>query len=104
MYIVMLDYQDVDAVDRLMGEHVRFLEECFRAEVFLAAGRRNPRTGGVILALAPGREDLEEIMAHDPIVREGAATFEIVEFRTSLHHPVLEVVADDGTRTIRPRD
>ena len=100
MYIVMIDYTDVDRVDALMREHVRFLEECFRADVFLAAGRRNPRTGGVILARSPSREDLDEILRHDPFVREGAATYEIVEFRTSLYHPVLADFADAGTHSV----
>lgn len=100
MYIVMLSYSDVDRVDALMREHVRFLEKGFRAGVFLAAGRRNPRTGGVILARSPSRGDLEEVLGHDPFVREGAATFEIVEFRTSLHHPALAGFADEGTRVV----
>ena len=106
MYIVLLHYIDVDQVDALMREHVRFLEQGFRAGVFLTAGRRNPRVGGVILACAKSAGDLEEVMGHDPFVREGAATIEIVEFRTSLYHPTLAEFADRGTRAVavEPRD
>ena len=60
-----------------------------------------PRTGGVILATARTRGDLEDVMSHDPFVREQAATFEIVEFRTSLHHPALAPFADARTRRAR---
>lgn len=102
MFVVLLKYEKpLPEIDRLMSEHVTFLEECFRAGVFLAAGRRVPREGGVILAVAPTREDLDEIMSHDPFVREGAATYEIVEFRASLHHEALKPFADRGTRTLR---
>ena len=101
MFVVVLDYRKpLEEVDRLMPEHVAFLEECYRAGVFVACGRKVPRTGGVILALSPSREDLETILSHDPFVREGVATFEIIEFRTSLHHPAFAVFADAGTRAV----
>ena len=102
MFVVTLRYaRPLDEIDGLMKDHVRFLEECYRAGVFLASGRQVPRTGGVILAVAASREDIETIMGHDPFVREGAATVEITEFRTSLHHPALAPFADPGTRVVR---
>ena len=88
-------------IDRRMREHVAFLDECYRAGVFLASGRQVPRKGGVILAVSPSREDLETVMRHDPFVRDGLASFEIVEFRTSLHHPALAPFADPRTRAVR---
>ena len=79
MFVIVLEYRKPLAeVDRLMPEHVAFLEECYRAGAFVACGRQVPRKGGVILALSPSREDLEMIMSHDPFVREGVASFEII--------------------------
>ena len=102
MFLVRLNYEaPLAEIDRLMPAHVRFLEECFRAGVFVAAGRQVPRTGGIILARAAPLRDLEEVMRHDPFVVEGAATFEITEFRTSLHHPGFAPFADKGTRPVR---
>ena len=46
-------------------------------------------------------EDLEEIVQLDPFVVEGAASYEIVEFRTSQHHSALAPFADPGTRAVR---
>ncbi len=69
--------------------------------VFLASGRQVPRTGGVILAVAPSRADLETVMQHDPFIAEKLARYEIIEFRTSLHHPALAPFADPGTRAAR---
>lgn len=101
MFVILLEYEKpLDEIDRLMPEHVAFLRRCYRAGVFLASGRQVPREGGVILAVAPKRADLEEILEADPFVREGAASFRIVEFRTSLHHEALAPFADPGTRPV----
>jgi uncharacterized protein YciI len=102
MFLVLLTYErPLAEIDRKMNAHVAFLEECYRAGVFLASGRQVPRRGGVILAVAPSREDLERVMQQDPFVSEGLARYEIVEFRTSLHHPALARFADPRTRTVR---
>ena len=102
MFVVTLTYvASLDEIDRRMKDHVAFLEECFRAGVFVACGRQVPRNGGVILAVGPDRSDIETIMQHDPFIRENLATFEVLEFRTSLHHPALAPFADEGTRSVR---
>lgn len=102
MFVVLLTYQrPLAEIDRTMRAHVTFLEEGYRAGLFLASGRQVPRQGGVILALAASRDALEAFMQRDPFVREGLARFEIVEFRTSLHHPALSRFADPGTRAVR---
>ena len=84
MFVVLLTYEKPLAeVDRLMKEHMRFLQEQYDAGIFVASGRRVPRTGGVILARGTDKGTLEEIMARDPFVREGAARFEVIEFNAS---------------------
>lgn len=102
MFLVLLTYERPLAdIDRRMRAHVAFLEEGYREGVFLASGRQVPRTGGVILAVAKSRVELDGWMQRDPFVREGLARFEIVEFRTSLHHPALAPFADPGTRAVK---
>ena len=84
MFVVLLTYQKpLGEIDRLMKDHVRFLQQQYDAGVFVASGRRVPRTGGVILAHGTDKPGLEAIMARDPFVREGAATFEVIEFTPS---------------------
>ena len=101
MFVVVLTYRrPLAEIDRRMRAHVAFLEEGYRAGLFLASGRQVPRKGGVILARAPSLEELARIIEHDPFVAEGLASFEIVEFRTSLHHPALARFADGGTRAV----
>jgi uncharacterized protein YciI len=102
MFVIVLTYtKPLAEVDRLMRSHVAFLEEGYRSGLFLASGRQVPRRGGVILAVARDRTSLEAVMEQDPFVREGAATFEVLEFRTSLHHPALVPFADADTRVVR---
>lgn len=102
MFVVLLTYErPLDEIDRMMRAHVAFLEEGYRAGMILTSGRQVPRQGGVILAVAPSREAVESFMQRDPFVREKLATFEIVEFRTSLHHPALSRFADPKTRAVR---
>lgn len=102
MFVVLLTYtRPLAEIDRTMRAHVEFLEAGYRLGLFLASGRQLPRRGGVILATASNREVVETVMQQDPFVRDGLATFEVVEFRTSLHHPALSRFADAGTRAVR---
>ncbi|EFL51433.1 YCII-related protein [Solidesulfovibrio fructosivorans JJ]] len=85
MFVVLLTYEKgLDVIDALLAEHIRFLEAQYAAGVFLLSGRREPRTGGVILARCENREALLAILARDPFWREGAARYEVVEFVPSM--------------------
>jgi uncharacterized protein YciI len=102
MFVVLLTYKrPLVEIDAAMQAHVAFLEEAYRAGNFIASGRQVPRQGGVILAVAKSRDEIESLMRRDPFVRQGLANFEIVEFRTSLHHPALARFADPRTRAVR---
>jgi uncharacterized protein YciI len=49
----------------------------------LISGRKIPRDGGIILALANSRDELEGIMREDPFCKDGLAEFRVIEFRAS---------------------
>ena len=90
MYIVSLHYTAaLDAVDALIPEHVRWLEAAYADGLFLASGRKVPRTGGVILARAMPRAELEQRLAQDPFARHGVANYSITEFVPSMTSPAL---------------
>ena len=98
MFVVLLTYvKPLADVDRHMRAHMKFLAEHYAAKTFIASGRQVPRTGGVILARAASKAALVEIMENDPFCRNGVATFEVVEFRTSQHDPVFAPFADGAT-------
>jgi uncharacterized protein YciI len=51
MFIVTLTYlKPVEEVDALMAGHIEWLKKGYDDGLFIASGRRVPRTGGVILA------------------------------------------------------
>ena len=51
---------------------------------FLASGRKIPRNGGVILAKAQSREELDEILKQDPFNQNNLADYEVIEFVPSM--------------------
>lgn len=67
MYIVSLTYhRPIADVDSHLEGHIAWLKKYFQDGTFIASGRKNPRTGGVILAKGIDRARLDAILAEDP--------------------------------------
>ncbi|SJL84537.1 YciI family protein [Vibrio palustris] len=80
MFIISLDYQvPLEEVNRFIPEHIDYLNEQYDLGHFQLSGRKNPRTGGVILATLKDRKVLEEILTQDPFHRENIATYQVTE-------------------------
>jgi uncharacterized protein YciI len=81
--LILINYVvPLDEVDRTMKAHIAWLERGYDEGLFLLSGRRNPRTGGVIVCR--GRKaEVEALAASDPFVTSGAATIEVIEFNAS---------------------
>ena len=81
MFIVLLNYiKPMGEIERLAPEHRAYAARQYANGNFLLSGRKEPRTGGIILAQAGSRAELEQILDGDPFRREAAATYEVVEF------------------------
>jgi uncharacterized protein YciI len=88
MFIVSLTYRKPLAdVDRFIAEHREFLARYYASGAFLLSGRKEPRTGGVILADCPTRADLERILAEDPFWQNEIASYDITEFVPTMGAP-----------------
>ena len=84
MFVIELIYKaDLGEIDARMAAHVRFLKKYYAAGNFLVSGRKIPRDGGIILAVAKSRRDIEAIVKADPFCAHGLADFRIIEFRAS---------------------
>ena len=84
MFIVTLTYlKPVEDVDALMPDHIAWLEEGYASGLFVASGRRVPRTGGVILARSGDAAGLQAFLSRDPFAVHEAARFDVVEFVAS---------------------
>ncbi len=85
MFVILLSYiKPLLEVDRFVEEHKKFLERYYASGHFLLSGRREPRTGGIILAKAGTRAEIENIVLNDPFNREHIAEYEIIEFLPSM--------------------
>lgn len=90
MFILTLTYTvPLDAVDAHIAPHMAWVAEGYEKGIFLASGRKEPRTGGVILAHGQ-RDGLAALVATDPFVIAGVAQYEITELVLSRTAPGLE--------------
>jgi uncharacterized protein YciI len=84
MFVIELIYKATLAeIDATMKAHVGFLKKYYAAGNFLVSGRKIPRDGGIIVAVAKNREQIDAIVREDPFVQRGLADFRIIEFRAS---------------------
>lgn len=80
MFIVSLEYQvSLEEVDLFIPEHVEFLNKQYELGHFQLSGRKNPRTGGVILSTLSNRKKLDMLLTEDPFYRENIAKYEVIE-------------------------
>jgi uncharacterized protein YciI len=85
MFIVSLNYKcDIEEVEKYLDDHVSYLKQEYSNGNFIASGRKNPRTGGVILSCVKDRDELEVILKRDPFDRAGIAEYDITEFIPSM--------------------
>jgi len=90
MFILSLTYTaPLSEVDEHIEPHMAWVAKGYEAGLFLASGRKEPRTGGAILARGD-RAALEALSATDPFVVAGVAQYDIVELVLSRTAPGLE--------------
>ena len=88
MFAVILTYRvDFPQIDPHVGAHLEWLDRGYAAGHFVMSGRRQPRTGGVIIARQMDRSSLDRILDSDPFRQHGLADYDIVEFVASKVHP-----------------
>jgi uncharacterized protein YciI len=88
MFVIDLHYVvPLEKLDEHMEDHVRYLRKYYKRNIFIASGRKVPRTGGIILARTESKEKILEILREDPFFKYQLATFTVTEFQTSQMHP-----------------
>ncbi|MEQ8364662.1 MAG: YciI family protein [Cyclobacteriaceae bacterium] len=88
MFIINLHYVvPLEELDAHMTDHVKYLHKYYKQDVFVASGRKVPRTGGIILAVGKSKEEIDKILSEDPFHIHGLAEFTVTEFLTSQSHP-----------------
>ncbi|HCM75665.1 MAG TPA: GTP cyclohydrolase [Cytophagales bacterium] len=91
MFIINLHYiVPLEELDVHMSAHVRYLSKYYKQNVFVASGRKVPRTGGIILAMGKTKTEINQIIEEDPFHIHQLAEFTVTEFLTSQQHPELK--------------
>lgn len=90
MFVLELTYTGgTERADELMEAHLAWVDAGYAAGVFIASGRKNPRDGGVILAVGENRAEIEKIVADDPFTVGGVCEYRITEFIATRTAPEL---------------
>ncbi len=84
MFIIELTYKvSPEEIDKNLEAHMDYIDKYYSTGHFLASGRQEPRTGGIIFARAKSRERIEDIVSKDPLNSKGLADFKIIEFKAT---------------------
>ena len=93
MFIINLTYiEPLEAVEKHLQEHINFLDHYYAEGLFIASGRKNPRTGGIILMQGKNKEVVQEIIRQDPFYKNKIAQYDIIEFEASKYCPEFETI------------
>jgi uncharacterized protein YciI len=91
MFIIDIHYiTPLEEVDKHIEGHVAYLKKYAENNTFLIAGRKTPRTGGILIANAASKEEIEKIITEDPFYQHKVAEMTITEFAHARHNPALD--------------
>ena len=84
MFIIELIYKvPLEEIDAHMKEHVAYLNKHYQSKNYIVSGRKIPRDGGIIIATASNKKEIEKIIKQDPFYKHKLADFKITEFNAS---------------------
>lgn len=91
MFIIDIHYTaPLEEVDKHMEAHVAYLQKYIDNNTFIVTGRKTPRTGGILIANAGSREEVEKIITEDSFYQHKVAEMTITEFTHARHNPALD--------------
>ncbi|WP_412480569.1 YciI family protein [Azonexus sp. IMCC34839] len=104
LYLIVLSYlRPLAEVDEYMDAHRAFLKKHYDAGHFLISGRKEPRTGGIILARAASADEVLTWVSEDPFRQAGVAAYEFIGWTPTMAangwpfgHPHLEKTGGIG--------
>jgi len=95
MFIINLTYtKPLEEVEKYLSEHITFLNKYYESRHFICSGRKNPRTGGVIICNGKNIEEVNKIIGEDPFNRNGIANYDILEFNPTKYAEDFEVFVE----------
>lgn len=90
-YVIEITFTaDFSRIEPVVPEHRAFLQLGYDRGWLLMSGPQNPRVGGVVIARAPSRAEIEAFFREDPYANAGVATYRFTEFNPVKRQPLLE--------------
>lgn len=81
MILAVTTYQkSIEEIDRFLADHSAHLDKYYKEKKIIFSGRRNPRTGGIILFNVPEIDEALSIIEKDPFKINGIAEYELFDF------------------------
>ena len=104
MFIVSLTYTaSLAEIDAHLFSHLEWLKKYYDQDVFILSGRKDPPSGGIIVATGIDRKGLEEILKEDPFVVANITDYEIIEFTPRMTAKALEFLKNNEQENIHHR-
>ncbi len=81
-FIVTLSFgvAPVSIGEHLIGQHHALVQDGYDLGIFLLYGPLESATGSVAIARAPNHQVLTQFLEEDPLLKEGLAAYDLVEF------------------------
>ena len=80
-FIIDLEYQaPIEEIEKHLDAHMDYIYAGRDKGYFISWGPKVPRTGGLIIAQAETREEIEAFASTDPFVTEGVSKMTVTEF------------------------
>jgi uncharacterized protein YciI len=81
--------QPPDVIEKTRPAHLSFLEEEIGKGRLILAGRQADNTGGMLITGDMDDDEVENVIASDPYVRAGVASYERTSFNGAYRAPGL---------------
>lgn len=91
MFVVDIKYiVPLSTIDTIVGEHRAWLDIQYQQGLLLCSGPKNPKTGGIVIALGTDLEFVKNLFKQDPYSVHGAAEYSFTEFTPVKHHAQIQ--------------
>ena len=87
-YVIEITYRvPMSRIEQTVAAHRAHLQTGYDSGLMLASGPQQPRVGGILIARASSRAELEAFIAQDPYRLEELADYRLIEFQPVKHQP-----------------
>jgi len=81
MFLVDMNFTDMKIITpELTLKHKNYLEEEYKSSKLMFGGRKNPRTGGILISCHESEQALKQMLSLEPFIQSGAVSYSITEF------------------------